>query len=322
MNPNNITEQMQDPQQPADETTQAQNTEPGPEIQVGGQAAPVAETQAADGAKDEIPAGPETQGEVPAARGETASIVIIDEAAALEKAPADAENAGGQADAPVKTEEVAPPAAEDKTNEEGALAAAAAEIASSAPAAPVAETPVPTAEVPDEVENQDKEAAPADERLAYIEEVRSNGTVIQKRILAAIETYCSQMVPRSIIKAADCSSYQHEFLQHLLWLLEKDFTEFRKGWNLLLVYFAAHHGEANTPVSYTPLSEYSTNRHLNAWSKGEERLEAYKNLVTLLRATRDVETRKHDIKTIALHKVGPTVLSEEALTNLKKFYEV
>ena len=159
------------------------------------------------------------------------------------------------------------------------------------------------------------------EEEQYLEKIRTDGTVEQKRMLAAVETFVQNLRPKTVIDPDKGVRFQYEFLQHLLWVLEKDYDAFRAGWNVLLVYFSLHHGRS-TPSDYTALSEYSTTRFLFAWNKGEERCNAYRNLITLLRATRNKETRKHDIKTIMIDKIAPDVISQKAVDNLKKFYAV
>lgn len=202
------------------------------------------------------------------------------------------------------------------------------------------ETPTPTVEEPvqevveakaEVVEVQESvKAEPAisteaarelTEEEQYLEKIRVEGTVEQKRMLAAIETFVQNLRPKTVIEPDKGVRYQYEFLQHLLWILEKDYDVFRAGWNVLLVYFGLNHGRS-TPSEYTALSEYSTTRFLFAWNKGEERCNAYRNLITLLRATRNKDTRKHDIKTIMIDKIAPDVISQKAVDNLKKFYAV
>jgi len=176
---------------------------------------------------------------------------------------------------------------------------------------PVKAEPATSTEAPRELTEEEQ----------YLEKIRVEGTVEQKRMLAAIETFVQNLRPKTVIEPDKGVRYQYEFLQHLLWILEKDYDVFRAGWNVLLVYFGLHHGRS-TPSEYTALSEYSTTRFLFAWNKGEERCNAYRNLITLLRATRNKDTRKHDIKTIMIDKIAPDVISQKAVDNLKKFYAV
>lgn len=169
-------------------------------------------------------------------------------------------------------------------------------------------------------------AAPAStsdksEEELYLDKVRESGTIEQKRMLAALETFVAQMKPRVEIEPSKGVIFQAEFLEHLLWLLKKDYEAFRGGWNVLLVYFSLYHG-VNSARSYTALSEFSTTRFLFAWTKGVDKCNCYRNLITLLRATRNKDTRKHDIKTINLAFVGPNVIGEDELNNLKQFYGV
>ena len=208
-----------------------------------------------------------------------------------------------------------------------AAAAAAALITPAVETSPVIEpiTPAVVAEVISPViavftQKSDDMQEP-NEELDYINKMRTEGTEIQKRILAAIETFVGQMQPRVAIIPTKGVSYQYEFLQHLLWLLEKNYEEFRGGWNLLLVYFSVFHGKP-TAANYSALSEFSTNRFLPFWTKGEDKADAYRNLITVLRATRNRATRKHDINTISLERIAPGVLSSQALDNLKTFYKI
>lgn len=187
-------------------------------------------------------------------------------------------------------------------------------------AAPVAPTPVetPVPEAPKPVVFSGPEES---EEKKYLDKIRLDGTEEQKRMLAAIETFTDRMKPRVELDPDKCTSYQHEFLRHLLWAVEKDYEVFRSCWSVLLVYFAEHHGNP-TAATYTALSEYSTHRYLHNWKKGEDQERAYRGLMTLLRVTRFKDTRKHNVKSIDLGKVAPNVLSEKGLANLKKFYGV
>lgn len=159
------------------------------------------------------------------------------------------------------------------------------------------------------------------EEEEYLDKIRVDGTIEQKRMLAAIETFAGRMVPRVAIEPEKCVSYQYEFLSHLLWLLDKEYEVFRGGWNVLLVYFQLHHGSPR-PDDYTALSEISVSRHIYAWTRGTESCNAYLNLITLLRATRNKATRATSVKMISIDKIGPSVLSEKAVSNLRQFYNV
>lgn len=203
----------------------------------------------------------------------------------------------------IETAEVPTPAPEEKSEVTEEIVQ---EVVTSVQTEPAAST-----EAPRELSEEEQ----------YLEKIRVDGTVEQKRMLAAIETFVQNLRPKTVIDPDKGVRYQYEFLQHLLWILEKDYDIFRAGWNVLLVYFSLHHGRS-TPSDYTALSEYSTTRFLFAWNKGEERCNAYRNLITLLRATRNKDTRKHDIKTIMIDKIAPDVITQKAVDNLKKFYAV
>lgn len=159
------------------------------------------------------------------------------------------------------------------------------------------------------------------EEEAYLEKIRESGTPEQKRILAAVETFVELFNPKKPLSAEAAVAGQHEFLQHMLWLLKKEYETFKGGWNALLVYFAVHHGNPS-PANYSALSEYSAHRARHAWAKSPDLLLAFENLVAVLRATRVKATRQHDVKRLAFDKIGSEVLTEQGLSNLKKFYNV
>lgn len=157
------------------------------------------------------------------------------------------------------------------------------------------------------------------ENLIYLEDVRANGTPLQKQALAAIELFVERMKPRSPISEEKAVEAQRDFLDLITVILRKDFQEFRKAWAVLLVYFAEYHGDRPTAKDYSALSEYSTSRCLDAWNDNE-RSEAYNNFMTLLRVTRNIETRKQDVKRIRLDAIAPSLLSDRAKDNLQRFY--
>lgn len=173
----------------------------------------------------------------------------------------------------------------------------------------VPETPAPV---------QPEETEPSEE-LQYIEEVRRSGTDLQKIALNSIEAFCAAMKPRVPMTAAQANTAQRDLLSLLLLVLRKDYDDFRKAWSLLLVYFAAHHGDRPTATNYTALSEYSTGRYIDDWAD-VERAEAFVDLTTLLRVTRKIDTRKDDVKRIRLDKVASGILSDRAKDNLQRFY--
>lgn len=234
---------------------------------------------------------------------------------------------------------VAPGAEEAEAAEVPAEPAAVEEVPAEAEAAPVAqpeepaapEAPVepvaPAPEVdsavqpaaPEAAESVQAEETEVSEELQYIEEVRRSGTDLQKIALNSIEAFCASMKPRVPMTAAQANTAQRDLLSLLLLVLRKDYEDFRKAWSLLLVYFAAHHGDRPTATNYTALSEYSTGRYIDDWAD-VERAEAFVDLTTLLRVTRKIATRKDDVKRIRLDKVASGILSDRAKDNLQRFY--
>jgi hypothetical protein len=171
------------------------------------------------------------------------------------------------------------------------------------------------------VPDASKSTEPISDELSYLEKIRIDGTHVQKRTLAALESFVQEFPARTDIVPDKAARIQSDLLSNLLWTIERDFEEFKQGWNVALVFFAAHYGKP-TPTNHSAISEYSTHRYFFAWNKSEDQLNAYRGLVTLLRTTRDRNTRRHDVKSIDLDRVAPNVLSERGLNNLKSFYNV
>lgn len=249
--------------------------------------------------------------------GETASVAgeAVEGGAAPAAVEGEPESDQGQAE-----QEAAPENTEVSENVES-------DAAGSAPAAEPAPEPAPVVEeakeaiAPVEVKKEEP-AAPAvasSENLTYLQNIRENGTPVQKQALETIELFCKRMTPRAPITAQQAIEAQRDLLDFITVILRKDYEEFRKGWAVLLVYFAEHHGDRPSAKDYTALSEYSTSRHLDAWTD-DDRANAYNNLVTLLRVTRNTETRKQDVKRIRLDQIAPGFLNARSQDNLQRFY--
>lgn len=187
-------------------------------------------------------------------------------------------------------------------------------------------TPEPQVPVVQAVVIQDTSASTEElsEAQAYLNGIREKGTDAQKRILTAIEAFCDRTRPRMPIKEGDGFKAQNDLLNHMLWALDQEPSEFDKAWSTLLIYFLEHHdfaGGRNSPSGYTALSEYRATAFREEWTD-HDRLTAYTNLITVLRTTRNPKTRKHDIKTVVLDKVSPEVINGKRLENLQRFYGV
>ena len=158
------------------------------------------------------------------------------------------------------------------------------------------------------------------EEAAYLAKIRVSGTEGQKKILAAIELYCERFRPRAPVSGTEGVKWQYEFLLHALKLINSDYDVFKAGWNVLLVFFKENHGRSS--VSNTsPISDGPASRFGPYWERGEETWAAYKNIFELLRSTRDPATRKMNVKNIVLERLGPGLITEDGLRNLRRFYQ-
>lgn len=159
--------------------------------------------------------------------------------------------------------------------------------------------------------------------ISFLKDIAVSGTVVQKRILVALEKFIEALTPGRPGTPGEIVKHQNLFLDHLLWALDRnDPVEFKEIWSVLLVGFKAYHGETNSPnKGYSALSEYRAGVCSDAWAD-EERLSTYLNLITLLRCTRNVSTRAKDIKRIKLDAISDSLVIDSRLDNLKRFYNV
>ena len=158
------------------------------------------------------------------------------------------------------------------------------------------------------------------EEAEYLAKIRVSGTEGQKKILAAIELYCERFRPRAPVNGTEGVKWQYEFLLHALKLINSEYDVFKAGWNVLLVFFKENHGRSS--VSNTsPISDGPASRFGPYWERGEETWAAYKNIFELLRSTRDPATRKMNVKNIVLERLGPGLITEDGLRNLRRFYQ-
>lgn len=203
-------------------------------------------------------------------------------------------------------------------------------IKPTAPAAPVKPTPQPAPLVkpqvaeakpaPTQTDDADQDPSLSEEE-AYLAKIATTGTPAQKRILEAVKIFVERTQPRKPMKRGEGMQAQSEFLDHLFWLLDSDPSEFQKGWATLLVFFKAYHGDTNSPRTYSALSEYRSCDFREDW-QDVERMQAYTNLITLLRATRHKPTRSHDVKRVKLDMISPQFVTDHRLENLQRFYNV
>ena len=244
---------------------------------------------------------------------------VVTEAVQGDQAPAtEAPVAELPPEAPATQEAPAQPVAEVQAAPvQEALKPQPTKVVTPAPVKPTAPAPQPAPAAPVQ-ESQDPEVS---EEQAYLDKIAVSGTVTQKRILQAVQLFVERTQPRKPMARGEGMQAQSEFLDHLFWLLDCDPSEFQKGWATLLVFFKAHHGDTNSPRTYSALSEYRSCDFREDW-QDVERMQAYTNLVTLLRTTRHKPTRSHDVKRVKLDMISPQFVTDHRLENLQRFYSV
>lgn len=262
-------------------------------------------------------------------RGQTMTIQHIDEATfqPIEQAPSDAPAV--ETELPVTESSpdtiAAEAVAEEPVAEEVVIAEPVGEVTVQTEV-PVVEVKLPEPTPVPVVEKQPESVQPVvqttgDSDADFLAGVRLTGTPLQKSIIGALDLFCDRMAPRKPITEEAAIRAQGDLLGWFERILNAPIGEFKQAWAVVLLYFKVNHGNSNSPSSYSALSEYRSASFLDKWAD-EDRSIAFVDLMTLARATRVVETRKHDIKRIALDRVAPGFLDEEKLNKLKNFYGV
>lgn len=262
-------------------------------------------------------------------RGQTMTTQHIDEAGfqPIEQAPSDAPAV--ETELPVTESSpdtiAAEAVAEEPVAEEVVIAEPVGEVTVQTEV-PVVEVKLPEPTPVPVVEKQPESVQPVvqttgDSDADFLAGVRLTGTPLQKSIIGALDLFCDRMAPRKPITEEAAIRAQGDLLGWFERILNAPIGEFKQAWAVVLLYFKVNHGNSNSPSSYSALSEYRSASFLDKWAD-EDRSIAFVDLMTLARATRVVETRKHDIKRIALDRVAPGFLDEEKLNKLKNFYGV
>lgn len=204
---------------------------------------------------------------------------------------------------PVKTEEVAPVSVpmEEKEVE--------------APVVKNVQEPVPTAEAEVSVE---KQAAPAKKQnfstiQEYLDNVKANGTVLQKNLIAALDKYLEDLKPRKPVTVDKGANIQYLFWKTLQSAIENSSQEeFKSLWTIVLAYFNLFKDEAFHERYVYRFAEY--------WTASEDELSAFQRLLNLIKLTADPKERALGLKQVNVEKSLELIFSEQGRQKLLNFY--
>lgn len=188
-----------------------------------------------------------------------------------------------------------------------------------------APAPKSTQQVVPAVNRGGYEGDPYENEKNYLDKLSNEGTLIQKRILAAVQALYNGIAPKAPIKPNEGAAVQERFLGHVLSLMDKSQEEFNQGWNVLLLFFLAYHdvkGGNSLRGGYTAISEYRAADFGKNW-RDFNAFEDYKKIIHILRETRNRDTRKQNMKNISLATFmsNSTNFTEERINKLRNFYD-
>lgn len=161
----------------------------------------------------------------------------------------------------------------------------------------------------------------SDDYDTYLSKAVANGTPAQKLVISIFKDFEESFVPRQAYEASAAFKAQWNFLTSFESILNLPYDKFQPAWNTALVYVYKNIG-VNTPKDYSAISIYNTDRYLNLWKRSQESRNAYSHLFILLRNTADPKTRNKALKEIVLERVGQGFFSDDAINNLRSFYNV
>lgn len=204
---------------------------------------------------------------------------------------------------PVKTEEVAPvsvPVEEKKVE---------------APVVKNVQEPVPTAKAEARVE---KQVAPAKKQnfttiQEYLDDVKVNGTVLQKNLIAALDKYLEDLKPRKPVTVDKGANLQYLFWKTLHSTIEYSTQEeFKSLWTIVLAYFNLFKDDAFHERYVYRFAEY--------WAANEDELSAFQRLLNLIKLTADPKERALGLKQVNVEKSLELIFSEQGRQKLLNFY--
>lgn len=152
------------------------------------------------------------------------------------------------------------------------------------------------------------------EAAVVIDEMRSNGTVYEKMLLASVDNYKFKMAPGAPIDADTGAREQYNLWKAISSIVENSpESEFTKLWSVLLIY-------VNDNINGIFADRYIYRFAAN-WSWSESELKAYQRILNLITVTCDPATRSTNIRKVNIHKTLAEGFTEKAKQRISNYYQ-
>ena len=180
------------------------------------------------------------------------------------------------------------------------------------------ETPVvPTTPAKTEV-RVEKQVVPAKKQnfttiQEYLDDIKVNGTVLQKNLIAALDKYLEDLKPRKPVTVDKGANIQYLFWKTLHSVIENSSQEeFKSLWTIVLAYFNLFKDDAFHERYVYRFAEY--------WAANEDELSAFQRLLNLIKLTADPKERALGLKQVNVEKSLELIFSEQGRQKLLNFY--
>jgi len=205
-------------------------------------------------------------------------------------------------------------------------AAAPTDTAAPAPAAPAAPatpppvakpaqpTPAPAAPKPVVKETQPAPAT-ASSFDVLITNLKAKGTVSEKSLIQAIESYMAAMRPGQPVTDVDGAHHQYTLWTTIRGLIDQvPAEEFAKHWNMLLSFVANNQEEGQV------FHDRFVFRFSEHWTRTEADLDAFQRILNLIKLTAKPETRKLTLRQVDLDRTLTKGFTEAGRQKILSFY--
>lgn len=150
-------------------------------------------------------------------------------------------------------------------------------------------------------------------KIVTLEDFITDGTSEQKTLVQTLFKYAEDMMPKKIITDSAGALKQYYLWKAIQGVINSSNNEsFNTLWSIILA-FAQRHKDGCFHEKYIYRFAYQ-------WSWPAEELEAFQNIIHLIKTTCDPEKRKTNLKTVSLEKVLEKVFIEEGKQRVTIFY--
>lgn len=147
----------------------------------------------------------------------------------------------------------------------------------------------------------------------YLNDIKENGTITQKNLIAALDKYLEDLKPRKPVANNKGADTQYLFWKTLWSVIEHSGQdEFKSLWTIVLAYFDKFKNDAFNERYVYRFAEY--------WNANVDELTAFQRLLNLIHLTADPKQRSLGLKQVNVDKSLELMFSEQGRQKVLSFY--